>query len=360
MRPSIASILAHLLRILTLYSFFGGSSLTDVLGLPLHTTSRHLGSISSSYDIWNVTSIGGESVKIRLGKNSLHHFVTVEFIRTSCTPFNDLKISESNETTLTVHKQLGPDELLLFIEGPSMQTLIPYYKGCNSYISKFEIPLAGQYRFKLVSLRSEYAAFNESNGECPQILYNVLLDTAIYLEMTMPSNLSCTGYWIHKTPNFSLLENKTYHYEARGLLRSLPMTTWTSISDKSVTRIVGDKTESCADNNINYEWKALNCSSQKERILNYTEAAKILSHKRILLIGDSHVRTFTKALINWACKTSFPDVKRVSTSLFIPESADLCPGLYMPTYIYIYIYVYLLKYMQINLHIKRMCTYVYV
>jgi hypothetical protein len=360
MRPSIASILAHLLRILTLYSFFGGSSLTDVLGLPLHTTSRHLGSISSSYDIWNVTSIGGESVKIKLGKNSLHHFVTVEFIRTSCTPFNDLKISESNETTLTVHKQLGPDELLLFIEGPSMQTLIPYYKGCNSYISKFEIPLAGQYRFKLVSLRSEYAAFNESNGECPQILYNVLLDTAIYLEMTMPSNLSCTGYWIHKTPNFSLLENKTYHYEARGLLRSLPMTTWTSISDKSVTRIVGDKTESCADNNINYEWKALNCSSQKERILNYTEAAKILSHKRILLIGDSHVRTFTKALINWACKTSFPDVKRVSTSLFIPESADLCPGLYMPTYIYIYIYVYLLEYMQINPHIKRMCTYVYV
>lgn len=331
---SIASIFIHLVRILTLYTIFGlsannPSASTDILELPLHIASEssHLSGISLSYAIWNATSTGGESVNIKLGNTSLHHFVAVEFNRVSCTPFNHLKISESNETTNTVHRQLGPDELLLFIEGPSMQTLIPYYKGCNSYISKFLIPASGQYRLKLVSLRSGYAAFNESNGECPQISYNVFLDTMIYLERIKPSNFSCTGHWVHKTPNSSLLENKTYHYEARGLLRGLPLNTWTSISNNPVLRSVGDKTESCADNNNNYDWKISECPSHGERLLNFTEAAKILSHKRILLIGDSHVRTFTKALINWACKAKFPEVKRVSTSLSISGSAELCPGL---------------------------------
>ena len=294
---------------------------------------------------YNATLLStGELAKIMLATvNPLHH-VSIRIKRKSCTLYDHLKISESAETTALIHKHVGPDELLIFVEGPTLQTLIANYKGCNLYSTHFEIAVAGIYRLKIVHFRGNYSAFNETNDNTPETLYDVLLDIPVHLDRALrthakPSETGmCNGHWVAKNPEQGLYNQSMYVYEDTGrkFLRGLPgLRSWVQLSRTAAIHDVNGQKHTCADDTNNYDWITVagvgdNMSMGESRweMMSGMAAGKLLVNKRILFIGDSHSRTLMTHFIRWACGANFPAVKHLSTALTIPTTAERCGGLH--------------------------------
>ena len=281
---------------------------------------------------WKTVSKAGEAVEIIVGVNatSLLRYASIKFDRKLCRPADSLEISGSPETTDFLHRTTGPDEILLSVEGPSIQMFILQPSDCNAYLTSFRIPVAGNYRVKLVSQRNNYAAVNEISDIHPPIEYDKLLDVPLYLSKT-PSNpsITCKGYWIHKTPELSL-QNETFHLGKGEFTRgNLPMSTFTSVGSNPVTEVIDEKSYACAENSDNYEWILSDCSDPEKQLLNSTEVAEHLAGKRIHLIGDSHMRTFLFNIFDWACGSGFERERTTSLEHSVPLSATRCPGLFL-------------------------------
>jgi hypothetical protein len=272
-----------------------------------------------------------------LGTISPLHHLSVRIKRRGCTVFDHLKISSDAETTALVHKHVGPDELLVFVEGPTLQAFVANYRGCNVYGSHFEIAVAGRYRMKVVHFRGNYSAFNESNENTPETLYDVLLDTSVYLDRavrtvakTASASPGCTGHWIAKEPEQSLFNQSMYIYEdlQRKFIRGLPLHTWVKLSPSAPIHEVDGKKHTCVDDTNSYDWLTPNCTDPKSDVISPVTAGQLLVGKNILFIGDSHSRTLMTHFIRWACAANFPAVKHINTQINIPTTADRCGGLH--------------------------------
>jgi hypothetical protein len=60
-----------------------------------------------------------------------HLKVEIHIERESCTSFTHVKFTLSQTIQDLVHSRYGPDEIIVFLEGASLQAEIPTYEGCN-------------------------------------------------------------------------------------------------------------------------------------------------------------------------------------------------------------------------------------
>ena len=301
-------------------------------------------SISVSHDLddhanltsWIITTKSGESAKVSLHLHSatFQNSIQIEFNRTGCSPFEQMNLSTAAETNDCLRSRYGPDEMLLFVEGPSIQTFLFRQQNCTFYFNEFRIPIEGDYRIRVVLIRSNYSAVNELIDLCPQADFDVILDTQMHLTKTTwaPSTKKIVGYWLHRTPELSLLKNKTMHLDTNNNGRSLPISSWVNLSSNPVTNLIVGQLYSCAENVNNYEWKLTGSTDLQQVALTSTQGSAILSGKKILMIGDSHARTLSAQLISWACNTGLPDVRHQSTSYTVPMTASLCAGYHISFY----------------------------
>ena len=299
----------------------------------LQTSISHDLDTNAILKLWTATTEFGTTARISLIQNTatLRMSVQIEFDRMGCPLFEQITISNRSETSGSLRSRFGPDEMLLFIEGPSIQTLLLRQRDCNSYLNTFDVPIEGDYRMKVVYIRSNYSAVNELINLCPQAGFDTILDTQVRLtkSISSPSVKKCKGYWIHKTPELSLLQNKTMRLEPHAYMRNLPISSWLNLSSNPVTKVIENQLYSCVDDADHYDWKLPECADPQQVVLNGVQISDILRGQRIMVIGDSHARTLSVNLIKWACDAKFPDMRHQSTTHKVPANATRCAGLHL-------------------------------
>lgn len=80
-----------------------------------------------------------------------------------------LPLSPDAETDAIVRGELGPHELLAFIEGPERAWLRPEHQGGCIYKLPFRVQVPGKYRLHILQIRSDFAAMDETIDAFPPI-----------------------------------------------------------------------------------------------------------------------------------------------------------------------------------------------
>ena len=111
------------------------------------------------------------------------------------------QLSLSSDMDALIHATLGRDELLMMIEGPSLQATIGTIgRNCSHQTGLLTIPIAGLYNLKVVRTRQWYRAIDEKYVDHPELSYDVLIDALVKLRVT--TNIESdndvgnfSGYW---------------------------------------------------------------------------------------------------------------------------------------------------------------------
>ena len=74
----------------------------------------------------------------------IKYLFTIKMNR-ACDAFNSTQLSKSSIVDSFLRKRFGPDEMVLFVEGPVLQAFIPVHYGCSAYSVDFHIPVEGCY-----------------------------------------------------------------------------------------------------------------------------------------------------------------------------------------------------------------------
>lgn len=97
--------------------------------------------------LWNIND--NLVVSLSLNSSSNVYRINLQFIsddRLDCKDDKSTLMSITNSTGFYNHAVVyGPDEILVFIEGKTLQSFILNYKGCHKYEKSFIVHLSGKY-----------------------------------------------------------------------------------------------------------------------------------------------------------------------------------------------------------------------
>ena len=136
---------------------------------------------------WNTSTMAGESARISYEVHDRHVSTIISVDRNACETRTFLKLTEGLHSVANdlIQRHYGPDELIVFMEGPTLQAKIGAYRGCNKYAVNFSVPVlpsgGGAYRLKVVHTRADYMAVDEVTTlqTAPVMQYYVMLDVAV-------------------------------------------------------------------------------------------------------------------------------------------------------------------------------------
>ena len=256
----------------------------------------------------------------------------------------DVNSHKDNSTFLVSRKYgnavrsrvVGPDELLLHIEGYSLQNLLPVYKECGYYEKAFSVHVDGVYHLHLVRLRTNYSSINELMDVFPEINYEVIVSDWIALSKH-PSHqiMNCNrhiGVWAlnsssaqYMDKSFDTLESAealvpiTLKTGDKNFQRDLPLQSFVNVSSKTV--MSADRT-GCGTSIDAYSFFYCNHTA-------YTAdyASALLAKRTLTFIGDSQSRVLVSTLLEWACSIPIVDKNKQFKNTYIAETAEKCPGL---------------------------------
>ena len=148
---------------------------------------------------WNITndmlnSLDGdlknhanESVAISLSKAQDGYVVFMKLQKT-CNIYHPPKEWFTPETVnLMKENGIGPDEIVVQLEGPSLQTKIAMSQNfCNEYYAVFQVPLSGNYNLKIFRIRRHYEASREQD-KFPKMIYEEFLNVFVQIESHYPT-----------------------------------------------------------------------------------------------------------------------------------------------------------------------------
>ena len=106
-----------------------------------------------------------EDVVIDLIRTEYNYKIVIDIER-SCVDLRDKYFNETDKRIVT-KARIGPDEILAFLEGVSLQVEVAASENfCNRYHAYFQLPLSGPHRLKIVRLRSDsFIAFKNKRAE---------------------------------------------------------------------------------------------------------------------------------------------------------------------------------------------------
>jgi len=253
--------------------------------------------------------------------SSSSYRLEVNFSRPSCETWENITVSNNADFTQWVRKQIGPDELLVFIEGPTLQAFVPALSHaigglCGLYHTDFVIREAGEYRVKVLWTRSGYQAVNELNHEYPGMDLKTLVDELVHLDDDLSSKQQpapCHHYWSATQPGY--LSPQPCKIDAKKNLALFTHINVSSMSGKEQC-----EQDMCADKVDMYAWK----STCNVPIYTQQEASSMLAGKKILFVGDSHMRTLSGSLVAWACDAERPVLKRSFEFMSLSVNSTMC------------------------------------
>jgi hypothetical protein len=279
---------------------------------------------------WSTVISNGEHVSIKLntvGGPVDTYRIILAFSNRACNKtlitntINSTLFDTNNETVDVSHdpssvnlidKIIGPDEIYIQIEGPTLQAFIPKYYGCGTYKYDFGVNSESVYHIKVVRMRSNYMAIKETVAEFPKLIYETLVSDWIILHK-IQSNLQCIYHFPHgvwKMNNYSLA---IYHNLSLDYFKSL--TPLTLLDDDPIEKfdlldLVGKVhlhvnltthwgPQHCVKDIDLYTWSPDGCNWE---YIHQPEAAALFRGKKIAIQGDSHARVLGNSLLKFVCK----------------------------------------------------------
>ncbi len=254
-----------------------------------------------------------------------------------------LLLSRETVTDFLIRDHLGPDEMYVLVEGKSLLGLSLLLESCRKYKASFHVEQNGVYHVKINRIRSQYASVNERGDFFPMMHPEYVLSEWVELEGTANAQndkirhdscqKSLPGGW----SRISQLKNDT-HSSLFDSFQSANETRPISVHGGKLDRVIplesfveidrNQNVTGCVVTVDNYEWRpAAGCTWSTT---NVEEASKLLSHKKILILGDSHSRELIQSFIHhWACKSGQGDfiyTQFLTKSEYRNDSIH-CPGL---------------------------------
>jgi hypothetical protein len=91
---------------------------------------------------WN-TSVFTATLSARYdAPDFLVYNFSIKMIR-SCDMYSNISLSKSDAVNSYLRARYGPDEMVLFVEGPVLQAFVPAHQGCSMYTALFQVPIEG-------------------------------------------------------------------------------------------------------------------------------------------------------------------------------------------------------------------------
>ena len=88
----------------------------------------------------------------------------------NCPPLSPRPLTAgASPAALDVLRELGPDELLVTLEGPQVATLHGVHVGGCEYVFPYSLLIPGVYRLNVLALRADWDALDETTPEFPQM-----------------------------------------------------------------------------------------------------------------------------------------------------------------------------------------------
>ena len=99
-----------------------------------------------------------------------------------CPPLNPFPLANgSSAVGIATARALGPDELLVMLEGPEVAVLGGTHVGRCVYDFPFAVSVPGTYRLTVTALRADWAALDESQGGFPRLTLDNVAGDALLL-----------------------------------------------------------------------------------------------------------------------------------------------------------------------------------
>jgi hypothetical protein len=272
-----------------------------------------------------------ESAKISLSRNSEGYLVFIKFTKV-CNIYHPPR-EWFNATDVSLMKSIGigPDEIIIQLEGSSMQTKVAISQNfCNEYYQIFQVPLGGLHNLKVYRLRRHYEAVREQN-KFPKMIYEEFLNSFIEIPVYYPEPCvdSLNGYWVSRWDRFTnapinIRQRCLTSNERRGL----------RLSTNVLVSATYGKTRCAYDIDL-YSWNRQICSEKydpstqsfgeeiNEHRNNFTSMApkdNKLQGKKILFVGDSHMRGLADLFLYHVCKFQIKHVSWNSSFVDLEES----------------------------------------
>ena len=227
-----------------------------------------------------------------------------------------------DDVRLIIGNRIGPDEILVQLEGNTMQTeLAESIDSCGDYTVTFQVPLGGNHRLKVLRTRTDYTAVR-LDPWFPIMKYEILLDELLLDPIVSYTPFPCTatvpsfnGYWMSNLSSHLMndndviwVKNSCSHGDER---RGLKIYTHINL-DKNNRRM------KCASDVQFYDWNREICtedgnpseSSLDDSVSKVISSQMMVNHptsttfkkKSILFVGDSHMRGLADVFLYHVCE----------------------------------------------------------
>ena len=192
----------------------------------------------------------------------------------------DAHFSDDDNYSKYVRQHIGPDDFILGMEGPEIHDLFSgtRYLGQCIYEVPFKVSTAGRYNLKLTWWRENFgSAVDIAQRGWQAAHFDLPLGIGAFV--SLEDSTKHTEHAEQEKPQCNL-RDVTYNY-MQGM--------WAPKEknyDSNVIRI-GE-----------YRWYPENCALKQ---FDSTAASQCLAGKKVLLIGDSHMRQLRNSLVQLAC-----------------------------------------------------------
>jgi len=192
---------------------------------------------------------------------------------------------EGSVQTSIPHGDFGPNEYIVFIEGPTLHAFIPKWSSGCIYSSQIHIPVSGNYQIKIYKTRTRFDAIDETKPpRWPILHYNVIYSEEYQFAK---SNVDEKYVWMSES------QDSNYLFDSQ------------QVGNKRDPEV---KTRIMLDNTIPFKYMR----NYKMRV----HAMPSLHDKSILFSGDSQMRTTMLDMLK--------EQKLVDETYTIPFHTNIC------------------------------------
>lgn len=307
------------------------STANDLLVRHWNTSNDRLNSLDG-----NLMNHANETAAISLTKAPDGYVVFIKLNKVCNTYHPPKEWFTPDVINLMKENSIGPDEVFVQLEGPSLQTKIALTQNfCNEYYATFQVPLSGNYNLKVFRVRRHYEAAREQD-KFAKMQYEEFLNVFVQIESHYPTpcedptQLLASGYWVSRwnrmTPTPINIRQKCAGSldERRGM----------RLSTSVLTSFDYGK-ERCARDIDLYDWNRKICTQ------NYVEHLDIFGEevnehrpnvtdtrpknhklvgKKMLFVGDSHMRGLADVFLYHVCHFAVPHIDWNQTRVPMDQS----------------------------------------
>jgi len=263
-----------------------------------HSTGKHVVGNSTKYNVFICVHLTRLKGVVRIHK------------KLDCN--ENIEFSKDPLYVNLIRTKFGPDEFVLNLEGPELQslTLTMEYRGDCMYDMPFEVSTPGLYHLNLVWVREHYIGAQEGTVGWLEGKAHKPLGEHFFLNLSINNNqtqtdlvlrrhhekrdhnnqllpvcdLRCPNYtyipgrWVYKKSNSSLIFHQGSHPVYHREVSNIQLHTWIQLED--------------------FSWLPTNCAMPD---FSKAQVLRSLAELKISFQGDSHMRMLYNSLLTFAC-----------------------------------------------------------